>query len=248
MKFHRGNERPISDVPPVIVLVLLLAFTAQTAWHYTRPEPVASASELPAPPPFDFMRLASLGDPVALSGITMLWLQSFDNQPGISIPFNQLDYTRLIGWLDLILKLNGKMMYPLLAASRLYGEVPDDAKKRQMLEFVYRKFLDDPDRRWPALAHAVFVAKHRLKDLPLALRYASALSEKTTPSAVPFWARQMDIYVLEDMGELESAKVLVGGLLESGTIKDPQELEFLQQRLETLEKQLEEKRQSEKSN
>jgi len=248
MLFRRGNERPLSDVPSLIVPVLVLALAVQTGWHSTRPDPVAVAGELPSPPPVDFMRLVSLGDPVVLSGITMLWLQSFDNQPGISIPFTQLDYNRLTSWLNTILELNGKTMYPLLAASRLYGEVPDDAKKRQMLEFVYRKFLDDPNRRWPALAHAVFVAKHRLRDLPLALHYAKALSENVSPSAAPFWARQMHIYVLEDMGELESAKVLIGGLLESGTIKDPQELEFLQQRLDILERQLEEKKQMEKSN
>ena len=242
MKFYSRKERPISDVPLPVILILVLALAAQSAWHYTRPDPVATAGELPPPPPAGFMRLISLGDPVALSGIAMLWLQAFDNQPGLSIPFSQLDYTRLTGWLETILDLNERTMYPLLAASRVYGEVADDGKKRQMLEFVYREFLEDPDRRWPALAHAVYVAKHRLKDLPLALRYARALAEKTGPDTVPFWARQMHIYVLEDMGELESARILIGGLLESGTISDPKELEFLQQRLETLEKKMQKKR------
>ena len=45
----------------------------------------------------------------------------------------------------------------------------------------------------------------------------------------------MEIYVLEDMGEIESARILIGGLLESGAITDTHELMFLQQRLERLE-------------
>jgi hypothetical protein len=48
----------------------------------------------------------------------------------------------------------------------------------------------------------------------------------------------MQIFVLEDIGEIESAKVLIGGLLESGTITDPQELQFLMNRLKEIEARL----------
>lgn len=165
----------------------------------------------------------------------MLWLQAFDNQPGISIPYRELDYQTVIAWLEEILALDARGQYPLFAASRLYSEVPDEARQRMMLEFVFRKFLEDPDRRWPALAHAVYMAKHRLQDLPLALRYARALTDHVTATNVPFRARQMQYWVLEDLGELEDARILLGGLLDSGTIKDPHELMFLRQRLQELE-------------
>jgi hypothetical protein len=104
-----------------------------------------------------------------------------------------------------------------------------------MLEFVYREFLRDPNQRWPWLAHAALLAKHRLGDLPLALRYASAIDERVTAPDVPLWARQMRIFILEDLNELDAAKILLGGLLASGKIRDPAELRFLKQRLEELE-------------
>ncbi len=47
---------------------------------------------------------------------------------------------------------------------------------------------------------------------------------------------QVELFVLEDMGETESAMVLLGGLLESGVIRDENQLEFLKQRLEESEK------------
>jgi hypothetical protein len=47
----------------------------------------------------------------------------------------------------------------------------------------------------------------------------------------------MEIYVLEDMGEIESAKILIGGLLESGAITDAHELQFLKDRLNRLERE-----------
>ena len=104
-----------------------------------------------------------------------------------------------------------------------------------MLEFVYRQFLLDPDRRWPWLAHGALLAKHRLKDLALARRYAAAIDRHATAPDVPLWARQMEIFILEDMDELEAARVMLGGLLDSGRIQDPAEARFLQERLEELE-------------
>lgn len=229
------RERSINSVPKAALALLGLGLIAQLLWHAARPEPQAQAQALPAPPAFAYLHFLSLGDPEVLGKLLMLWLQAFDNQPGVSIPFRELDYTQVIAWLKRILKLDPQGQYPLLAASRLYGEVPDEAKQRQMLEFVYEQFFYDPNRRWPWLAHAVYIAKHRLRDLPLALKYAQAISAQATGKEVPHWAQQMQIFVLEDMGETESAKVLIGGLLEGGTITDPHELRFLLNRLKELE-------------
>jgi hypothetical protein len=229
------RERPLTDVPMAALLLLAAGLAAQLAWHAWRPGPQARAEALPAPPPEVVLRVASLGDPVALAKGLMLWLQAFDNQPGISVPFRELDYGRVQGWLARILALDPRGQYPLLAASRLYGEVPVADKQQSMLEFVYEKFLEDPDRRWPWLAHAAIVAKHRLNDLPLALRYARAITERATGPGVPNWARDMSVVVLEDMGELEAARVLIGGLLESGRVKDPHEVHFLDEKLRQLE-------------
>ncbi len=104
-----------------------------------------------------------------------------------------------------------------------------------MLDFIYRQFLRDPNLRWPWLAHAAIIAKHRLNDLPLALEYAEAISRHSTASGVPHWATQMRIFILEDMGEIESAKVLLGGLLVSGVVTDSHEIHFLTERLQRLE-------------
>ena len=105
-----------------------------------------------------------------------------------------------------------------------------------MLNFVYKKFLEDPGKRWMWMAHAVYVARHRLKDLDLALKFARAIRLNTSAGSVPDWIRDMEIYVLEDMGEVEADKILIGGLLDSGNIRDPNELRFLTDRLHALEK------------
>lgn len=230
------KSRPLSTVSWRLTSALLLALGLQFYLHAQTPRGQARAIDLMALPSVPLLRAASLDEPIALSKMLMLYLQAFDNQPGISIPFREMDYDRVENWLSKILILDPGSQYPLLSASRLYGEVPVAAKQRQMLSFVHRAFLQDPNTRWPWLAHCVLIAKHQLKDLPLAARYAKALRDHATSTDVPHWAQQMDIFIREDMNELESAKVLLGGLLQSRRISDPKEWHFLNEKLKELER------------
>jgi hypothetical protein len=227
------DERPVSAVPRPVVAALIFALALQIAWQARAPRPVARAEALLAPPPAAILRVASLGEPVPLAQLTTLYLQAFDNQPGISIPFRELDYPRVTQWLATILDLDPLGQYPLMMAAELYAQVPDPARTRMMFDFVYQQFLRDPDRRWRWLAHAAIAAKHRLKDPQLALHYAREIARRA-PHALG-WARQMYIFLLEDMGEVESAKVLLGALLASGEVHDPNEIRFLAERLKAME-------------
>jgi len=229
------SQRPLTFVPRPIVVLVALGLLAQIGLNLSLPAPKASAEDLPPAPSVAVLRLASFGEPIAIAKALMLYLQAFDYQSGSRIPYRDLDYGRLEDWLERVLTLDPRGQYPLLAASRLYAEVPDGAKQRRMLEFVYRQFLVDPNRRWPWLAHATVIAKHRLKDLPLALRYARAIQRYAVGKNVPLWARQMEIFILEDMNELEAARLVIGGYLQSGSLKDPAELRFLDERLKQLE-------------
>ena len=226
------GERALHVVPRAVWVMLLAALGTQIAWQAMQPKPVASAAALTAPPPVAALRVASAGEPVVLAQLMTLYLQAFDNQPGISIPFRDLDYQRVTQWLATILSLDPVGQYPLLMAAQVYSQVPDPTRERLMLEFVHEQFLRDPNRRWRWLAHAALVAKHRLHDDALALRYAREIA-RFAPAA-PGWARQIHIFILEDIGELESAKILLGGLLASGEIKDERELHFLNERLDTM--------------
>ena len=132
----------------------------------------------------------------------------------------------------------------MLVAARVYGSIKNPEKQRIMLDYVFYKFNENPNKYWRWLAHVVITAKHELKDLDLALKYANALSEKATGENVPYWAKDMKIIVLEDMGEVEAAKGLVKALIESNEITDPYELNFLIQKIAVLEEKMLKKQQS----
>ncbi|OGB67423.1 MAG: hypothetical protein A3G29_16010 [Burkholderiales bacterium RIFCSPLOWO2_12_FULL_64_99] len=235
-------ERALTDVPKLVLAMLAGALALQIGLKLAHPVVPPAASDLRPPPSQSSLRLASLGDPIPLAKLLMLYLQSFDYQAVNRIPFRDLNYDTVQQWLLRVLWLDPRGQYPLLAASRLYADVPDEPKTRLMLEFVYRQFLDDPDRRWPWLAHAAAVAKHRLKDLPLARRYAAAIQQHANGPDVPLWAKQMEVFILEDMDELETARIMIGGFLSSGTVRDPAEIRFLDQRLRDIEARLKSKR------
>jgi hypothetical protein len=216
-------------------IALAFLLSAHVIWRSQLATLSSTARGLPTPPSFAIAQVQALGDPVAWSKFSMLWLQAFDTQAGASVALRDLDYGHVIAWLALCLRLDPRAQYPLLAASRLYAEIPDPARARQMLDFVRTAFTEDPARRWPWLAHAVYVARHRLHDKPLALEFARTLAAAAAPE-IPHWARQLEIFVLEDLGELEAAKVLLGGLLASGQITDTHEQRLLSERLQALEK------------
>jgi hypothetical protein len=222
-------------VPIWVSVGLAVLLVAQVSAHLGTPLPQAHGTDLRAAPTAATLRAAGLDERIPLAKFMILYLQAFDNQPGISIPFRELDYTRVESWLARALELDPNGQYPLLAASRLYAEVASVPRQRLMLDFVYREFAKDPNRRWPWLAHGVIVAKHRLNDPRLALKFAAALREQASGNQVPGWAKQMEIFLREDVNELESAKALLGGLLASGQVTDPHEWHFLKGKLEELE-------------
>lgn len=212
-------------VPRWVLALLGVSLATQIAWQAARSGSSDSRAVLPPAPGAPALRLASFGEPEAAARLTMIFVQSRES----------VDYSRLFAWLESVLALDPRTQYPLFAAARVYAETADAQRSRAALDFVYRQFLHDPARRWPWLAHAALIAKHRLKDLALARTYARALEQHTARVPLPLWARQMEIFILEDMNELEAARIMIASWLQSGQLDDPAELRFLKQRLEELE-------------
>jgi len=127
------------------------ASSQQLALKALEPRPAAPLRDLPSPPSITTLRLASLGEPTATANLLVPVLAGLRHPTGISIPFKDLDYDRVESWLVRILELDPQGQYPLLMASQVYSQVPDENKQRQMLDLAYRQFLLEPE---PTLALA----------------------------------------------------------------------------------------------
>jgi len=104
-----------------------------------------------------------------------------------------------------------------------------------MLNFVFRKCLEDPAHRWRWMAHAALIARHRLNDQQLALKYARAIADETDDPSLPSSTKQIHIFLLADLGEHEAARLLLGGLLASRTVTDAHEQHVLLEQLKEPE-------------
>lgn len=219
--------------PALPLLPVLAALCLQLAWHALTPAAALRPAPLPPAPAPILPTLAAGGDELLAARFIMLDVQAHDDQAAGPLAYAQLDYPVLRDWLALALALDPRGQAPLLAASEVYGAVSDPARAALMLDFAASAFGADPARRWPWLAHAALAAEHRLQDHARARAYARIL--RTSPAPIPAWARELDALFAANAGELDDARTIIGGLLRSGTIKDPNELLLLEQKLRGLE-------------
>src|SRR5712691_10520377 len=99
-------ERALSNVPRLVLGLLAAALALQLTLKALEPRPTATAQDLPEAPSSATVRLAALGEPIATANLLSLYLQAFDTQPGISIPFKDVDYNRVEAWLTRIIDLD----------------------------------------------------------------------------------------------------------------------------------------------
>lgn len=232
-----AKRKAQAPAPKALWVLLVVGLLASALLSTVRGNPKANAEALGWPPSHQGARLLSLDEPVAFAKVLNLVTQAHDVQPGLSLSYGQLNYDQLTAWLDLSLALDPTAQYPLMAGARLYTQgSADRERQRKMTDWVAARFLDDPERRWPWMGHVAYVAKVQFKDQLLAMKYAETLRDKTENLAsVPAWARQLDIFFKIESKDSDTAKFLIGGLLHSGKITDPNEIRFLAHTLKELE-------------
>jgi hypothetical protein len=212
-------------------LLLCICLFANVLFQRQNPPARLEVVELGTPPPAKIVSMAALGENIFASYLVMLFLQNVDVPAGRATPLADIDRSALIHWFDLTTDLDPNSGYPLLLATRHYAETGTPAQRRIMLDWIYQRFEERPNQRWPWLVHGVFVARHVLKDNALAEFYASALRNRVTDPRLPLWVRQMDLLLRADLGETEDARAILGALVAAGQIRSPAELKFLEARL-----------------
>ena len=245
MRQRQQIERPWSSLPVALWLFLLLAVAVQVGtrsmWRQTSD---TGFRQIESPLSAETYRALSLGSDRLWSYLLLIRLQLQDVQKGRFLSYRHLDYDRLAAWLLTLQRLNPDSDYPALLAARVYGQVGDPPRARRMIEVVREIFRQDPQRYWRRMSEAVLLAKYRVKDLEQALELADELYRQPKAIRMPRWARDMKLIVLDEMGEDEAAMRLIGSLLDSGDVTDPDERRFLMDRLSKLQQELSNSRHS----
>ena len=241
----KRTERPFTQIPRPLLIGFLILLGLQIYVHQTTMRQT-EISYKPLPTPFasSLYRGLSMGSEQLFSYLLAIRLQLHDNQAGKHIRYSQLDYERLVNWLDQISQLNPQSEYPTMLASRVYSQTRDKARLRIILEYIDRTFMQNPQLHWRRLAEASVIAKHQLGDLALALQMADKLSNQPPSVKMPHWARDLQFILLGDMNEFETAITIIVALLQSEAVNDPDEARFLKEKLLYFQQKLSELQQN----
>ena len=241
----RRAERPVLSLPRPLLLAFLALMGIQILYHHVNQLRFETGYE-PLGQPFDAAtyRSLSMGSEQLFGYLLAIRLQLHDSQAGKHFVYSQIDYGTLIDWLDQITLVSPATEYPMLLASRVYTTTRDEPRLRLILGFIERRFDDDPQLHWRRLVEASLIAKHKLKDMDLALRLAAKVSAQPAYVKMPNWARDFQFLLLAELNELESAIAMIEALLQTEAVKDPDEKRFLQGKLLDFQQKLFESQQT----
>jgi len=240
----RRGERALWQLPRPVLLAFVILLGAQLAYHqHSQRRLEASYHGLSSPLSGTSYRAIAMGSEQLLGYLLALRLQLHDNQAGQHFSYDLIDYGVLIDWLDRITEISPGTEYPMLLAARVYSSTGDSGRLRPLLEFIARRFEDDPQRHWRRLAEASLLARHKLGDLELALRLAEWLAQQPPSVNMPQWARDFRFLLLAELNELEAAIAIIEALLQTDAINDPDEKRFLREKLSEFQQKMFESRQ-----
>jgi len=235
----RRTERPMRMLPrPLLVGFALLLLLQAVNHQLGRERREAIYHPLSRPFSAEVYRGMAMGSFRLFGYLLSLRLQLHDNQAGQHFRYSLMNYDLLLDWLKTLSDIDTDSEYPMLLASRIYTQTSNPERLRKILGFIERRFDDNPQLHWRRLAEASLIAKHKLHDLDLALRFADKLAKQPASVKMPHWARDFQFLLLAELNETESAIAIIQALLQSGSIKDPDEQRFLRGKLSDFQQKL----------
>lgn len=209
------------------VWLLALALLAQAAFWWGSRDLRGEQPVVPPPPSERAVAALAFGDRQFLYRALGLEVQNLGDTGGRFTPLARYDYRRLAGWFDRLDALDPRADYAPALAAHYYGQTPKSEDVRHVVAYLRRHAAGDPERKWRWLAHAAYLARHKVKDLDLALAVARELAGLAVPG-IPIWTKQMPAFVLAAAGDTEAARDLMAVLLATTKDLSPQERTYLQ--------------------
>lgn len=187
---------------------------------------------VPPPPERKVAVLLGLGDAQFSYRLGAMTLQNVGNTPGMEVSLKDYDYHMLGKWFWLLHGLDpASNDVPMVAAYYFGGtRVPSDVAI--VVEYLATIGQNPAGNKWRWLAHAVYLARHRMYDLDLALDLAYKLSRmQPVGDNLPIWAKQMPAFVLAAKGDKEAARQMVENMLLSQNRWHANEVMFMKDML-----------------
>lgn len=204
-----------------LLLGLNLAFWAGSRDVYSKWEGVP-----PVPSPRGAITM-TLGDPEFSYRFLAITLQNLGDTGRDITPLKGYNYERLGQWFFLLHQLDPASDHVPMVAAYYFGgtRVPKDAA--QVVKYLSTAGNIPVGEKWRWLAHAAFMAQHKMHDLTLALDLAYKLAKMPNSAEMPQWARQMPAFILSEKGDKAAARKLMENMLVTEKNMHPNEINFI---------------------
>lgn len=184
-------------------------------WFYARPIQTEWRNVPPAPSEFGAHAMG-YGDRDLSYRLMAFMLQNIGKTDGRTVALNSYDYKELKKWFFASYDLLPESSHIPILAAYYYSAVSDPEKAREVIDFLKVAGNDPTFDRWRWLVHAIFVARHKVKDLDLAYELAEIL--KNIPNETkPAWTEMMPAMIQNSKGEKEDAYLMLRAMLESSS-------------------------------
>jgi hypothetical protein len=190
------------------ILVLVAVLCCLGLWHIS----YDLRSKWPGLPPAASQHTAltyGLGDKQFSYRMVTLMLQNAGDVGGRVTNLRDYNYQRIQQWFDLTYLLDPKADFAPSLAAYYYGGTQRAEDTRYLVDYLARAGRDNVagHERWRWLAHAIYLARFRLKDQVKALELANELAALATPD-MPSWTKLMPAYVTSNTGQKKAARDL----------------------------------------
>lgn len=171
-------------------------------------------TNVPPPPPKQYASASGLGDRSFSYRMNGIMIQNMGDTGGRTTALKDYNFERLSKWFFLEDSLDAHSNHIPYLAGYYFSGSQDPQKYRPVLDYLETIGVRPDGEKWRWLAHAVFMARFKMKDMDRALSLAHKLAEVKN-SDMPEWTRQMPAFVMNAKGEKEAAYALMLEILKS---------------------------------
>lgn len=218
----RGRQKTLINI------LLALALGANVAFWGGSRGLFAKWSGVPPVPSHTGAIMMTLGDAEFSYRMGALSLQMMGDGGGQQTPLKDYNFEKLSKWFWLLNGLDPASNAVPMIASDYFGGSGDKEDVRIVIDFLSTIGQNPVGNKWRWLFESIYLARHKLKDLDLALDLSYKLAHmKPIGDTLPIWARQMPAFVLRDDGDKEAAAAIVKQLLSSKQYFSEGDIKFM---------------------
>jgi len=183
---------------------------------------------VPPPPDRRASAVMALSDTQFSYRFFALMLQNLGDVGRDVTPLKKYDYKRLSQWFLLLHGLDPASDHIPMIAAHYFGATRVPADAAEVVKYLSAVGQIPVGDKWRFLAHAAFLAQHRMNDTDLALKLAYRLTEMNQEGvSMPQWARQMPAFILAEKGDKAAAREFMSNMLVTGFAEHPEEINFM---------------------